>query len=180
MKSQLYTIQYVLRKKAGFIIPEVMAWFTVLHKTPKSSLNKQSCLKTILQFILDRELMHDTPSALTYRAISNCNVVTRKYAHVQDIDILLNHQATQQADQMLTNQDLQIKLASLLLSVRFLRIIEISDVDIMHLNFNFKNRTTLVTLLLKTTNALEQHEVRRTGKLNFFPTITLFAQLERL
>ncbi|KAA6397242.1 MAG: hypothetical protein EZS28_007228, partial [Streblomastix strix] len=162
MKSQLYTIQYVLRKKAGFIIPEVMAWFTVLHKTPKSSLNKQSCIKTMLQLIFDRELMHDTPSALTYRAISNCNVVTRKYAHVWDIDILFNHQATQQADQMLTNQDLQIKLASLLLSVCILRITEISEIDLNFSNFNFGNHTAQVALLSKTTNALEQYEVRRT------------------
>ncbi|KAA6382107.1 MAG: hypothetical protein EZS28_022365 [Streblomastix strix] len=103
--------------KPGFIIPEVMAWFTAQHKTPKSSLNKQSYIKTMLQLIFDRELMHDTPSALTYRAISNCNVVTRKYAYVWDIDILFNRWAAQPADQMLTNQHLQIKQASLLLSL---------------------------------------------------------------
>ncbi|KAA6308415.1 MAG: hypothetical protein EZS28_056694, partial [Streblomastix strix] len=85
-----------------------MAWFTDQHRTPKSSLNKQSYFKTMLQLIFDRETMHDTPSAHTYRAISNCNVVTRKYAHVWDIDILFNHLGTQPTDQMLTNQDLQI------------------------------------------------------------------------
>lgn len=124
--------------------------------------------------------MHDTPSALTYRAISNCNVVTRKYAHVWDIDILFNHWATQPTDQMLTNQDLQIKLASLLLSVCFLRITEISEIDLNLSNFNFQNRTALVTLSPKTTNALEQYEVRRTGILNLCPNVTLFTWLERL
>ncbi|KAA6370987.1 MAG: hypothetical protein EZS28_033485, partial [Streblomastix strix] len=68
--------------KPGFIIPEVMAWFTGQHRTPKSSLNKQSRNKTMQQLIFDRELMHDTLSVLTYRAISNCSVVTRKYAHI--------------------------------------------------------------------------------------------------
>ncbi|KAA6335328.1 MAG: hypothetical protein EZS28_052978, partial [Streblomastix strix] len=171
MKSKQYSIQDVLRMKPGFIIPEIMAWFTGQHKTPKSSLNKQSCIKTMLQLIFDREPMHDTPSALTYRAISNCNVVTRKYAHVWDIDILFNHWATQPADQMLTNQDLQIKLASLLLSVCFLRITEISEIDLNLSNFNFQNRTALVTLSPKTTNALEQYEVRRTGILNLCPNV---------
>ncbi|KAA6364271.1 MAG: hypothetical protein EZS28_040202, partial [Streblomastix strix] len=180
MKSKQYSIQDVLRMKPGFIIPEVMAWFTGQHKTPKSSLNKQSCIKTMLQLIFDREPMHDTPSALTYRAISNCNVVTRKYAHVWDIDILFNHWATQPADQMLTNQDLQIKLASLLLSVCFLRITEISEIDLNLSNFNFGNHTALVTLSPKTTNALEQYEVRRTGILNLCPNVTLFTWLERL
>ncbi|KAA6378500.1 MAG: hypothetical protein EZS28_025972, partial [Streblomastix strix] len=90
--------------------------------------------------------MHDTPSALSYRAVSNCNVQTRKYVHVLDIDKVFNDWATQPTDQMLTNQDLQIKLASLLLSVCFLRIIEISEIDINLSIFNFKNRTALVTL----------------------------------
>ncbi|KAA6369083.1 MAG: hypothetical protein EZS28_035391 [Streblomastix strix] len=180
MKSKQYSIQDVLRMKPGFIIPEVIAWFTGQHKTPKSSLNNQSCIKTMLQLIFDREPMHDTPSALTYRAISNCNIIARKYAHVWDIDILFNHWATQPADQMLTNQDLQIKLASLLLSVCFLRIIEISEIDLNFSNFNFGNQTALVTLSLKTINALEQYEMRRTGILNLCPNVTFFTWLERL
>ncbi|KAA6373849.1 MAG: hypothetical protein EZS28_030622 [Streblomastix strix] len=97
-----------------------MAWFAGQHRNPKSSFNKQWCINAMTSLIFDRELMHDIPSALTYRAISNCNVVTRKYAHVWDIDILFNHWATQPTDQMLTNQDLQIKLASLLLSITVL------------------------------------------------------------
>ncbi|KAA6364519.1 MAG: hypothetical protein EZS28_039954 [Streblomastix strix] len=134
----------------------------------------------MLQLIFDREPMHDTPSALTYRAISNCNVVTRKYTHVWGIDVLFKYWATQPADQMLTNLDLQIKLASLLLSVCFLRITEISEIDLNLSNFNFKNRTALITLLPQTTNALEQYEVRRTGILNLCPNVTLFTWLERL
>jgi site-specific recombinase XerD len=37
-----------------------------------------------------------------------------------------------------------------------------------------------VTLSPKTTNALEQYEVRRTGILNLCPNVTLFTWLERL
>ncbi|KAA6371856.1 MAG: hypothetical protein EZS28_032616, partial [Streblomastix strix] len=97
----------------------------------------------------------------TYRAISNCNVVTRKYAHVWDIDILLNHWATQPTDQMLTNQeictsnrmssniDLQTKPISLLLFICFLTITKITEIDINLSNFNFGNHTALVTLLQK-------------------------------
>ncbi|KAA6397813.1 MAG: hypothetical protein EZS28_006660 [Streblomastix strix] len=134
----------------------------------------------MLQLIFDREPMHDTPSAFIYKMIANRNVQIRKYAHVWDIDILFNHWVTQLTDQMLTNQDLQIKLASLLLSVCFLRITEISEIDLNLSNFNFANNTALVTLSSKTTNALEQYEVRRTGILNLFPNLTLFTWLERL
>ncbi|KAA6322943.1 MAG: hypothetical protein EZS28_054372, partial [Streblomastix strix] len=116
IKQLKYTVKDVLAMQPGFILTEVMAQFTNQNKTPKSTLGKQSCSKTMQQLIFDREPMHDTPSALTYRAISNCNVVTRKYTHVQDIDVLFKYWATQSADQMLTNLDLQIKLASLLLS----------------------------------------------------------------
>ncbi|KAA6368809.1 MAG: hypothetical protein EZS28_035664 [Streblomastix strix] len=124
-------------------------------------------------------------SQITYQGqftpiVPNCNVVTRKYAHVWDIDILFNHWATQPADQMLTNQDLQIKLASFLLSICFLRITEISEIDLNLSNFNFRNHTALVTLSPKTTNALEQYEVRRTVILNLFPNVTLFTWLQRL
>ncbi|KAA6356283.1 MAG: hypothetical protein EZS28_048190, partial [Streblomastix strix] len=180
MKSKQYSIQEVLRMKPGFIIPLVMAWFISQHRTPKSSLNKQSCIKTMLQLISDREPMHDTPSVLNYRAISNCNVVTRKFAHVWDIDVLFNRWATQPADQMLTNQDLQIKLASLLLSVCFLRITEISEIDLNLSNFNFGNHTALITLSPKITNVLEQYEVRRIGILNLCPNETLFTEVQRL
>ncbi|KAA6388125.1 MAG: hypothetical protein EZS28_016349 [Streblomastix strix] len=79
MKSKQYSIQEVLRMKPGFIIPEVMAWFAGQHKIPKSTLNKQSYIKTMLQLLFDREPIHDTPSALTYRAISNCDVRRRRY-----------------------------------------------------------------------------------------------------
>ncbi|KAA6364213.1 MAG: hypothetical protein EZS28_040259, partial [Streblomastix strix] len=133
-----------------------------------------------LQLIFDREPMHDIPSALTYRAISNCNVVTRKYTHVWDIDILFNHWVTQPADQMLTNQDFQIKLASLLLSVCFLRITEISEINLNLSDFNFINHTALVTISPKTTNVLEQYEVRRIGILNICPNLALSTWLERL
>ncbi|KAA6401071.1 MAG: hypothetical protein EZS28_003392 [Streblomastix strix] len=158
MKSKQFSIQDVLRMIPGFIISEVMAWFTGQHKTLKSSLNKQQYIRTVQQLIFDREPMYDTPSALTYRATSNFNVVTRKYAQVQDINILFNHWATQPADQTLTNQDQQIKFASLLLSVCFLRISAISEEDINLSNFNFGYNTALLTLSFKTTNALEQYQ----------------------
>ncbi|KAA6377964.1 MAG: hypothetical protein EZS28_026510, partial [Streblomastix strix] len=76
MKSKQYSFQDVLRAKPGFIIPEIMSWFTGQHKTPKSPINKQSCNKSILQLIFDREPMRDIPSAPTNRVISNCNEQT--------------------------------------------------------------------------------------------------------
>ncbi|KAA6388769.1 MAG: hypothetical protein EZS28_015700 [Streblomastix strix] len=90
--------------------------------------------------------MHDTPSAHTYRVISNCNVQTRRYAHVWYIDILFNHRVRQPTDQIFTNQDLQIKLASLLQSVCFLIISEIPELDLIHSNFNIGYQTAIVTL----------------------------------
>ncbi|KAA6397102.1 MAG: hypothetical protein EZS28_007370 [Streblomastix strix] len=150
--------------KPGFIIPEVTEWFAGQHWTPKSSLSKQSYIKIMLQLIFDRQSMYDTPSALTYKANSNCNVQTMKYDHP--------------ADQMLTNQDLQIKLASLLLSVCFLRITEISEIDLNLSNFYFGNHTALITLSPKTTNVSDQFEVRRTGILNLCPNVTFFTWLQ--
>ncbi|KAA6383115.1 MAG: hypothetical protein EZS28_021356 [Streblomastix strix] len=64
--------------KPGFIISEVMAWFAVQQRNPKTSCSKQSCIKTMPQLIFDREPMYCTPSALTYRAISNSNVQNKK------------------------------------------------------------------------------------------------------
>ncbi|KAA6390403.1 MAG: hypothetical protein EZS28_014070 [Streblomastix strix] len=58
--------------KPGFIVSEVLVWFAGQYRTPKSSLNKQSCFKTVLKLIFDEELMQNTPPALTYSAISNC------------------------------------------------------------------------------------------------------------
>ncbi|KAA6378179.1 MAG: hypothetical protein EZS28_026293 [Streblomastix strix] len=62
----------------------------------------------------------------------------------------------------------------------FLRITEISEIDLNLSKFNFGNHAALVTLSPKTTNALEQYEVRRTGILNLCPNVTLFTWLERL
>ncbi|KAA6359485.1 MAG: hypothetical protein EZS28_044988, partial [Streblomastix strix] len=163
MKSKQYSIQDVLRKKPGFIISDVMARFTGQHSTPKSSFNRHSCIKAMLQLIFDREPMHDTPSALTYRAISNC--------YVQQGNMLMFGTQIQYLTFGLHNQ--QIRFC-------FLRITEISEIDLNLSNINFDNRTALVTLSPKTTNALKQYEVKRTGILNLCPNVTTVTWLERL
>ncbi|KAA6370624.1 MAG: hypothetical protein EZS28_033849 [Streblomastix strix] len=122
-------------QQEGFIISEVMVWFTGQHKTPKFSLNKQSYIKTMLQLIFDREQLYDTSSALTYGAISNCNVQTRRYAHVRDIDILFNHWIAQHSDEMLSNKGIEIKFESFFLSLCILRLTEISEIEFNLSNF---------------------------------------------
>ncbi|KAA6366986.1 MAG: hypothetical protein EZS28_037486 [Streblomastix strix] len=166
--------------KSGYLIFEDIEWISGQYRKSKSSLIKQSYIETMLQLKVDRDSIYETASVLTNKAISNCKVVTRKYAHVWDIDILFNHWAAYPADQMLANQDLQIKLASLLLSVFFLRIIEILEIDLNLSNFYFGNHTALITLSPKTINALEQYEVKKTGILNLFSNLILFTLLERL
>lgn len=47
-------------------------------------------------------------------------------------------------------------------------------------SFNFRNNTSLWIFSSKTTNTIEQYEVRRTGMLNFCPNITFIIGLERL
>ncbi|KAA6368157.1 MAG: hypothetical protein EZS28_036315 [Streblomastix strix] len=62
------------KMKPGFIVSKIMAWLAGQHRTPKSLLNKQSCIKAVLKLKFDGELMQNTLSALTYREFSNCNV----------------------------------------------------------------------------------------------------------
>lgn len=118
--------------------------------------------------------MHNNSSALTYGIESNCNEQIRRYAHVWDIDIPFDRWVTQPADRMLINQDLQIKLSSLLLYISFLKITEIIEVNFKLSNLYFGINTTILTLSPNTTNAFEQHEMRRTGTLNFCLNVTLF------
>ncbi|KAA6386560.1 MAG: hypothetical protein EZS28_017916 [Streblomastix strix] len=88
--------------------------------------------------------MHNNSSALTYGIESNCNEQIRRYAHVWDIDI------------------------------PFLKITEIIEVNFKLSNLYFGINTTILTLSPNTTNAFEQHEMRRTGTLNFCLNVTLF------
>ncbi|KAA6371536.1 MAG: hypothetical protein EZS28_032937 [Streblomastix strix] len=136
-----------------------MAWFVSQLKIPKCVFDKQLCIKMVQQLIFDLDPMRDTPSALIQRAISNCNVQSRKYAHVWDIDILFNRGVTQSTDQMLINQDPRVKFASLLLSFCFLRITEISEVDFILSKINLIEVTALQTLETNATNVFEQYKV---------------------
>ncbi|KAA6374225.1 MAG: hypothetical protein EZS28_030249, partial [Streblomastix strix] len=80
------------------------------------------------------------------------------------------------AHQMQTNKDLQIKLASLLLSVCFLRLTEISEVDINLSNFYFGNHAAILKLSPKITNTQKQYELERLSE-HFHQEITTFSSL---
>ncbi|KAA6352695.1 MAG: hypothetical protein EZS28_051778, partial [Streblomastix strix] len=97
-----------------------------------------------------------------------------------DIRQLFDYWRSRPDDKDLSDTEIQTKLASLLLSICFIRINEAAEINLAISNIDYRNQTAILCLSPKANNSIEQYEIRRTGDPKVYPNLTLFTWLNRL
>ncbi|KAA6388842.1 MAG: hypothetical protein EZS28_015631 [Streblomastix strix] len=80
----------------------------------------------------------------------------------------------------LSDVKIQMKLASQLLSICFIRIIEAAEINLDISNIDYRNQTAIKCQSPKAKNSIEQHKIRRSGDPKVSPKSTLFTWLNHL
>ncbi|KAA6360565.1 MAG: hypothetical protein EZS28_043908, partial [Streblomastix strix] len=174
------SIDQLLSISPGFLLLEVINWFTRWNPSASSANTLQSCLNTMLSLIFDIPQITSTPSKLAYRAVLNCKIINRRYSNMWDIRQLFDYWRSRPDDKDLSDTEIQTKLASLLLSICFIRINEAAEINLAISNIDYRNQTAILCLSPKANNSIEQYEIRRTGDPKVCPNSTLFTWLNRL
>ncbi|KAA6402475.1 MAG: hypothetical protein EZS28_002009 [Streblomastix strix] len=170
------SIDQLLSISPRFLLLEVINWFTRWNPSVSSVNTLQSCLKTILSLTFDTPQITSTPSQFAYRAVLNCKIINKKYYNIWVIRQLLDYWRSLPYDKDISNIEIQTKLASLLLSLCFIRINEAAEINLAISNIDYRNQTVIFCSSSKTNNLIEQQEIRRTGYPKVQPNSTLDTQ----
>ncbi|KAA6382775.1 MAG: hypothetical protein EZS28_021699 [Streblomastix strix] len=163
-----------------FLLLEVVNWFTRWNLSTSSANTVQSCLTTMLSLILNILQITLTPTKLEYSAVLNCKMINGTYTNLWDIRQLFDYWRSRHDDQDLSDTETQTKLASLSLSICFIRINETAEINLIISNIDQRNQTAIFCLSPKANNSIEQYKIRRTGDPKVCPNSTLFASTNRL
>ncbi|KAA6401267.1 MAG: putative Transposon Ty3-I Gag-Pol polyprotein [Streblomastix strix] len=174
------SIDQLLSISPGFLLFEVINWFTRWNPSASSAYTLQQCLNTMLSFIFDIPQITQTPSKLPYRAVLNYKIINRRYSNMWDIRQLFDYWRSRPDDKDLSNTEIQTKLALLLLSICFIIINEVTEINLAISNIDYRNQTAILCLVPKANNSIEQYEIRRTGDPKVSLNSTLFTWLNRL
>ncbi|KAA6365277.1 MAG: hypothetical protein EZS28_039196, partial [Streblomastix strix] len=151
------TIEEMQKKVAEVILTEVIAFHTRQNNSVASAKSHKACLTTMLSLIYKENLAPSTTSKLINRALANAPVPQRRYQNIWNIQILFNHWRQSKQNKYLNNYDLQVKIASLLMS----------------------NHTSL-RLAPKLANAIETYEVYETDNESLSPKLAIYEWIDRL
>ncbi|KAA6376383.1 MAG: hypothetical protein EZS28_028090 [Streblomastix strix] len=150
-----------MNQKIPFIHTEFMTWLTRTRKTkPSSAKHHASILNTTLSLIFGTVQVSTAVQRLTTHAISNHQINNPRYGSTWDINQLFEYWRERSESNLLSNEELQSKLASLLMSLCF----NIEQQFAFHPNNQFR----------------EKHDVRKTEDPRVYPTETFFVWLTRL
>ncbi|KAA6372292.1 MAG: hypothetical protein EZS28_032179 [Streblomastix strix] len=131
MKEKNYTVQDIMNQKIPFIHTEFMTWLTRTRKTnPSSAIHHASILNTMLSLIFGTVQVSTTVQRLTTHAIFNHQINNPRYGSTCDIIQLFEYWREGPENKLLSNEELQIKLASLLMSLCFVRMEEMAYIDL--------------------------------------------------
>ncbi|KAA6320394.1 MAG: hypothetical protein EZS28_054689, partial [Streblomastix strix] len=161
-KEKIYTVQNIIDQKMPFILTEFMTWLTRTRKTkPSSAMHHTSILNTMLSLI--------------FGTINN-----PRYESTWDINQLFEYWRERPESNLLSNEELQIKLASLLMSLCFVRMEEMANID-LSVSFidDIENRAAVCIPPIQSVQR-ERYDVRKTEEPKVCPTETLFVWLTRL
>ncbi|KAA6399028.1 MAG: hypothetical protein EZS28_005445 [Streblomastix strix] len=131
MKEKNYTTQDIMNQKILFIHTEFMTRLTRTRKTkPSSAKHHASILITIFSIIFGTVQVSANAQRGTAHSISNHQINNPRYGSTWDINQLFEHWRERQESNLLSNEELQTKLASLLMSLCFERIEEMANMDL--------------------------------------------------
>ncbi|KAA6367523.1 MAG: hypothetical protein EZS28_036951 [Streblomastix strix] len=131
MKEKNYTIQDIMTKKIPFAHTESI---TCLTRTKIAKLSSSICRTSIfnvmLSLIFGIVYVSATAQKLTTHVVSNHQINNLRYGSTWDINQLFEFQRERQESYLLSDEELQVKLASQLMSLCFVRIKEMANIDL--------------------------------------------------
>ncbi|KAA6353295.1 MAG: hypothetical protein EZS28_051178, partial [Streblomastix strix] len=174
------TIEEMLKKDAEVILTEVIAFQTRQNNSVASAKSHKACLTTMLSLIYKENLASQTTSKLINKALANATIPHRRYQNIWNIQILFNHWRQSKQNKYLNNYDLQVKIASLLMSICFFRPNEIAEIRLKFSNVNKSENQASLRLAPKQANAIETYEVYETDNEELSPKLAIYEWIDRL
>ncbi|KAA6382514.1 MAG: hypothetical protein EZS28_021959 [Streblomastix strix] len=156
--------------------------FTPLHyyRIVASAKSHKACLTTMLSLIYKENLACSTASKLINKALTNAAKPHRRYQNIWNIQILFNNWRQSKQNKYLNNYDLQVKIASLLMSICIFRPNEIAEIRLKFLNVNQRENQASLRLAPKQANAIEPYEVYETDNEKISPKLEIQEWIDRL
>ncbi|KAA6399725.1 MAG: hypothetical protein EZS28_004745, partial [Streblomastix strix] len=151
MKEKNYTVQDVMNQKIPFIYTEFM-----------------TCTGST------------TVQRLTTNAISNHQINNPRYGSIWDINQLFEYWRERSESKLLSNEELQIKLASLLMSLCLVRMEEMANIDLSVSIIDDQEQRAAVCIPPKQSIQSKRYVERKTEDSRVCPTETFFVWLTRL
>ncbi|KAA6359545.1 MAG: hypothetical protein EZS28_044928, partial [Streblomastix strix] len=145
-----------------------------------SAKSHKACLTTMLSLIYKENLASSTTSKLINKALANATIPHRRYQNIWNIQILFNRWRQSKQNKYLNNYDLQVKIASLLMSVCFFRPNKIAKIRLKFSNVDKTENQASLRLALKQANAIETYEVYETDNENLSPKLAIYEWIDRI
>ncbi|KAA6377176.1 MAG: hypothetical protein EZS28_027297 [Streblomastix strix] len=181
MKEKNYTVQDIMNQKIPFIHTEFMTWLIRTRKTKPSSVKHHaSILNTMISLIFGTVQVSTTVQRLTTHAISNHQINNPRYGSTWDINQLFEYWRERPESYLLSNEELQTKLASLLMSLCFVGMEEMANIDLSVSIIDDYEQRAAVCIPPKQSVQTERDDVRKTEEPKVCPTETFFVCLTRL
>ncbi|KAA6372864.1 MAG: hypothetical protein EZS28_031609 [Streblomastix strix] len=173
------TIEEMMMKDAEVILTEVIAFNTRQNNSVASAKSHKACLTTILSLIYQENLASSTTSKLINKALANATIPHIRYQNIWNIQILFNHWRQSKQNKYLNNYDLQVKIASLLMSVCFFRPSEIAEIKLKFSNVNKTENQASLRLAPKQVNTIETDEVHEIDNEKQSPKLATYEWVDR-
>ncbi|KAA6394107.1 MAG: hypothetical protein EZS28_010365 [Streblomastix strix] len=158
-----------------------MTRLTQTRKTkPSSAKHHASVLNTLLSLIFGTVQVSTTVQRLTTHAISNHQINNLRYGSTWDINQLFEYWIERPESNLLSNEELQTKLASLLMALCFVRMEEMANIDLSVWIIDDQEQRAAVCNPAKQSVQRERYDVRKTEEPKVCPTETFFVWLTRL
>ncbi|KAA6398793.1 MAG: hypothetical protein EZS28_005680 [Streblomastix strix] len=165
----------------SFTFTEFMTWLTRTNKTKLSSAKHHaSILNIMLSLIFGIVQVSATAQRLITHAISNHQISNPRYGNTWDINQLFEHWRERPENNLLQNKELQIILASLLMSLCLVRMEEMANIDLSVSIIDDEEHSAAVSIPPKQSKKRERYDVRRTEDPKVCPTETFFIWSTRL
>ncbi|KAA6379924.1 MAG: hypothetical protein EZS28_024550 [Streblomastix strix] len=181
MKEKNYTVQDIMNQKIPFKHTEFMTWLSRTRKTkPSSTKHHASILNTMLSLIFGTVQVSTTAYRLTTHAISNHQINNPRYGSTWDINQLFEYWRERPESKLLSNEELQTKLASQLMSLCFVRMEEMANIDLSVSIIDDQEQRAAVCTPPQQSVQRERYDVRKTDESKVCPTETFFVWLTRV
>ncbi|KAA6397538.1 MAG: hypothetical protein EZS28_006930 [Streblomastix strix] len=129
---------------------------------PSSAKHHASILNTMLSFIFEIVQVSASAQRLTAHVISNHLINNPRYWSTWDINQLHEYWRERPESKFLSNEELQVKLASVLMSLYFVRMEEMENIDLLVSIIDDEKHTAAVCISPKQSKKRERYDVRRT------------------